>query len=85
MSKDGFNLGIALLLVVIFAIENVVYVKYFQAVEANQPIRASVYSVSIYVISIFGVISYINNYWYVIPVLLGAIIGTYGGVRWKIK
>jgi hypothetical protein len=79
--QGPFRLDIAIALFVLFTAENILYVKYFQAVSAHRAGLAAVYSTLIYVVSITGVLGYVSNAWYAAPVLVGAAIGTYFGVR----
>lgn len=60
-----------------YALLDALYALYTDAVTNLRPARASHTAVGIYALSAYGVKTYIENGWYVIPLLLGGWLGTY--------
>jgi hypothetical protein len=62
---------------------DMLYAIYTFDIINRKPIRAGTMASLIYSLSAFGVINYVHNYWYIIPMALGAWFGTYIVVKWK--
>lgn len=52
---------------------NARYIKY---VAKNKIIRAAIYSELVVLAYSFNVISFVDNYWYIIPMIIGGFAGT---------
>lgn len=79
----NFNGYLAVGLFVAYVVVDILYVYYTLYVTRLQSVAAAHTSVAIYLIAIFGVINYVNNYLYVIPISIGAWLGTYATVEWE--
>jgi hypothetical protein len=64
----------ALVLDVVFALYTIFVIKKRALAAANM-------SLLTYLLGALGIVSYVNNKWYVIPLALGAFIGSYITVR----
>ena len=60
-----------------YALLDALYAVYTDSVTNFRPGWASHTAVGIYALSAYGVKTYIENGWYVIPLLLGGWLGTY--------
>ncbi len=72
-----FNPLLALGIFLAYIVVDVLYVYYTLYVTRLRPVAAANTSVIIYLIAIFGIINYVQNYLYVMPISIGAWIGTY--------
>ncbi len=54
-----------------------VYAAYTVAIIKSQPGRAATFSLLTYILSAVGVVSYVDNKIYLIPLAAGAFVGTY--------
>ena len=59
---------------------DILYVYFIKAVQNDQPMQASFWSVLVTLTSTITVISYTEDHWAVIPALMGAAVGTYAGM-----
>lgn len=71
------NLKIAILLFAIQIIIDSAYCVYTKAVSQHKPLKAALSGCSIHFFLAIGVINYVKNYFYVIPIALGSFVGTY--------
>lgn len=78
-----FNPFLALDIFFAYVVVDILYVYYTLYVTRLRPVAAANISVTIYLIAIFGVINYVSNYLYVIPISIGAWAGTYVTVEWE--
>jgi len=60
---------------------DIIWVLYIRRVSQGKAVSASLYAVTVYLLSSFVTISYIENNYLLIPAALGAIIGTYTAVK----
>ena len=54
-----------------------VYAAYTVAIIKSKAARAATFSLITYILSAIGIVSYVDNKIYVVPLALGAFIGTY--------
>jgi len=54
-----------------------VFALYTVAIVKHQPFLASTMSLTTYLLSAIGIVSYVKNKWYLIPLATGAFVGTY--------
>ncbi len=71
-----FNLWYALLLFCLAGLLDAVYASYTFAVMKHKSLRAGALSSFIYFLSAIGILSYVDNKLYLIPLSLGAFAGT---------
>jgi uncharacterized protein YebE (UPF0316 family) len=78
-----FNWLIALGLFIAATLLDAVFALYTVAVVKTQPFRAASLSFFTYTLEAVGVVNYVNNKWYLIPLALGAFVGSYTVVKWE--
>jgi len=71
-----FNFLIALGLFILAAVLDAVHASYTYAVMKHRSILAGSLTALIYFLSAIGILSYVNNKLYLIPLALGAFFGT---------
>lgn len=71
-----FNILIAVGLFFVAAILDAVYTSYTYAVMKHRSIYAGTLTALIYFLSAIGILSYVNNKVYLVPLALGAFFGT---------
>ena len=80
---DKFNwLGAVGLFFASFGLE-AIFALYTFAVTKHKALQASTWSLISYGLLAVGILNFINNRWYVIPLALGAFCGTYAVVTWE--
>jgi len=77
-----FKWSVALTVFIVYIFFDVLYALYVICVSRRQAIRASFISSALYSLGAYGVMNYLENPWYVIPLACGAFIGTYIAVRY---
>jgi hypothetical protein len=60
---------------------DIFYTYYLKAVHEENALRASCWSVAVFLVACFAVIEYTTNHMLLIPAGLGAFCGTYVGMR----
>lgn len=75
------DLWIALAVFAAYFVIDVIYVQFVRSVAQGSAWRASACSVGIYLFMAFGVVQYVENRWYLIPLALGAWLGTFMAVK----
>ncbi|HEV2412582.1 MAG TPA: hypothetical protein VGS28_02120 [Candidatus Saccharimonadales bacterium] len=71
------NLGYSILLFFVALILDAVFALYTFSVTKHEPVKAGIYSAFIYLLSALGIVSFVNNKLYVIPLSLGAFLGAF--------
>lgn len=79
----SFNIYLAVGIFVAYVVVDILYVYYTLYVTRLRSLAAANTSVAIYLIAIFGVLNYVNNYLYAVPIAIGAWVGTYVTVEWE--
>jgi hypothetical protein len=64
-------------------VTDALWALYLIEVEERAPLLAASYGSSIHILTAFTVISYTENYLYLIPLVLGSFAGTYLTVKYK--
>lgn len=64
---------------------DVFYTYYLRAVQLESAIPAGVWAAILYVLTSVVIIGYIHNPWLLIPSVLGAFLGTYVGIKFRLK
>lgn len=80
-----FNPLIAMGIFVAYVVIDILYVYYTLYVTRLRAVAAANTSLLIYLIAAIGVINYVGNYLYIIPIVIGAWVGTYATVYWEKK
>ena len=77
-----FSLLKAVTVFAVYVVFDILYAVYVILVGRNQAFRAALVSAALYSIGAYGVMTYLENPWYLIPLALGAFVGTYAAVRY---
>ena len=67
---------------VVYVFFDILYALYVICVGRRQAVAASLISAVLYSLGAYGVMNYLHNILYLIPLALGAFIGTYVAVRY---
>lgn len=79
---NDFSWWTALTVFVVYVVFDILYALYVICVSRKQAIAASFTGAALYSLGAVGVMSYTHNTLYLIPLSLGAFIGTYIAVRY---
>lgn len=74
---EHFDWGIAALIFIVYILVDAMWAYYTIAVTKRQPAKAATVGALMYFLLAFGVLNYVHNYLYIIPIALGSWIGTY--------
>lgn len=80
-----FNWLTAVIVFCVYVIFDILYALYVICVSRRQALRASVISSFLYSLGAYGVMNYLENRWYLVPLACGAFIGTYIAVKYMSK
>ncbi|EKE21874.1 MAG: hypothetical protein ACD_7C00099G0006 [uncultured bacterium] len=72
-----FNIKIAILIFLAYFLIDAMYAVYTLSVVKKKPLVASSIGALMHFLLAFGVINYVQNYLYIIPLALGSWLGTY--------
>jgi hypothetical protein len=75
------NIWICLFLFAVYFVYDVLYAKFIISVQKLQSTLSATISGAMYVISAIGIIKYTDNPWYLLPVAMGASLGTFVFIR----
>jgi hypothetical protein len=78
-----FNLGTAGVVFVTYFLIDILYAFYVIYVGKRDAVRSALASSALYSLAAYGVITYSRNIAYVVPLALGAFLGTYVIVKLK--
>lgn len=82
---ESFSWTMALGITVIYIVGDALYAQYTLSVAERHPASASNASALIHLMYALGVMSYVGNYLYIIPIAIGSWIGTFFLVRRGLK
>ena len=77
---DDFSWAVALLVFAAYTSIDWLFTIYTIAIVERNKFRAANFGVGIYILGAFGVINYVGDWRYVIPMCLGGWVGTYVSV-----
>lgn len=77
MVASEFSWEITFVLFVTYVIIDFVYAAYILYVNRLQAVRAATCSSILYVLLAYGVLNYTHNHWYLIPIGIGAWLGSW--------
>ena len=72
-----FNYTTAIILFLTYTIIDMLYAAYILYVSRLQAVKAATCSMIIYCLLAYGVVSYSTNIWYIIPLAMGAWLGSF--------
>lgn len=67
---------------VVYVFFDILYALYVLCVSRKQAVAASAISAVLYSLGAYGVMNYLHNPWYLLPLACGAFIGTYIAVKY---
>lgn len=79
---NEFSWTTAATVFVVYVVFDILYALYVLCVSRKQAVAASAISSVLYSLGAYGVMSYLHNPWYIVPLACGAFIGTYVAVRY---
>ena len=82
MEPAHFNWFTAATVFVVYVVFDILYALYVLCVSQKRAFAASGISALLYSLGAYGVMSYLHNIWYLVPLAAGAFIGTYIAVRY---
>lgn len=74
---NSFDWGLAILIFIAYLVVDALYAQYTLHVTQYKAFSAATIGSLMHFILAFGVLNYVNNYLYVIPLAAGSWIGTY--------
>jgi hypothetical protein len=74
---QNFNIGLAVIIFIAYAVVDAAYAYYTLSVTRLKPYTAASVGAGMHFILAFGVINYVHNYFYIIPLALGSWVGTF--------
>lgn len=77
MDQVAFSYPTAWLVFWTYILVDIMYAYYIICVGKRRPFRAAIVSSILYSLLAFGVVSYSQNIWYLVPLACGAFIGTF--------
>lgn len=77
MDQVTFNYQTAWLVFFTYIWVDIMYAYYIICVEKRRALRAAIVSSFLYSLLAFGVVSYSQNIWYLVPLACGAFLGTF--------
>lgn len=77
-----FHWGVALVVFLTYVLIDILYAFYVIYVGKRDALKAALSSSALYSLAAYGVITYSRNIVYVIPLALGAFLGTYLVVKY---
>ena len=80
-----FNPFLALGVFVAYVLVDGLYAYYTLAVVSRSAVSAATTGAAMHFLLALGVISYIKNYWYILPLALGSWLGTFIVVKYAKK
>jgi uncharacterized membrane protein YfcA len=82
VETEPFSWYTAATVFVVYVVFDILYALYVICVGKKQAVRASLISSALYSLGAYGIVTYLHNNWYLIPLALGAFIGTYIAVKY---
>jgi uncharacterized protein YebE (UPF0316 family) len=79
---NDFSWTTAALVFVVYVFFDILYALYVLCVSRKQALSASLISSVLYSLGAYGVMNYLHNPWYIIPLAGGAFLGTYVAVKY---
>lgn len=82
---QSFDFKIASVVFIAYLLVDAMYAYYTISVTKKKPITSASVGATMHFLIAFGVLNYVQNYLYVIPLAIGSWIGTYFVVRYDQK
>lgn len=78
-----FSWEMALFVFVIYIVIDALYAIYIRRTAEKNALSSANYGAILHIFLAIGVISYVNNFLYIIPLVLGSWVGTYLAVKYS--
>jgi hypothetical protein len=62
---------------------DIFYSYYIKAIQDEEALKAGLWAGTVYAIASLSVINFTTNHWLIIPASIGAVCGTYVGIRMR--
>lgn len=82
---QSFDIKIAVVVFVAYLVVDAMYAYYTITVIKKRPIASATTGALMHFLIAFGVLNYVQNYLYIIPLALGSWVGTYMVVKWDLR
>lgn len=82
---QSFDFRVAGIVFVAYLLVDAMYAYYTLAVTKNRPVAAASVGATMHFLIAFGVLNYVQNYLYVVPLAVGSWFGTYFVVKYSLK
>ena len=82
---QSFDFKVAAVVLIAYLLVDAMYAYYTLAVTRNKPVAAASVGATMHFLIAFGVLNYVQNYLYIIPLAVGSWFGTYFVVRYSLK
>lgn len=79
---NDFSWSTAALVFGVYVVFDILYALYVLCVSRKQAVAASAISSVLYSLGAYGVMTYLHNPWYILPLACGAFLGTYIAVKY---
>jgi len=73
----------AVILFVFYLVFDVLYAHYILAMGESKAFKSANISAILIVMSLYGTIEVVKNYWFIIPIALGSWLGTYITIKFQ--
>ncbi len=74
---NEFSVLVGIFIFILYILIDGMYAYYTMAVTEKRPMRAAMTASTLHLLLAIGVLSYVDNYLYIIPLIAGSWIGTY--------
>lgn len=78
---QSIDIRVSVLIFIAYILIDGMYAYYTLAVTKRRPLASATTGALMHFLIAFGVLSYVQNYWYILPLVLGSWVGTYLVVR----
>lgn len=82
---QSFDFNIAMVVFLAYLLVDAMYAYYTLAVTKKKPFTSATVGSLMHFFIAFGVLNYVQNYLYIVPLALGSWIGTYVIVKYESK
>ncbi len=82
-SLQHLDLGIGLLIFCAYIFIDGLYVAYTYSIVKKEPVLAATMGAIMYLLLAFGIVNFVDNFLYVVPLVAGSWLGTYFVVKYE--
>lgn len=83
MKPEEFSIVVCVSVFVAYAVIDALYAWYVYAVAKHRAFMSANIGAGMHFLMAYGVISYTNNWWYILPLAAGSWLGTFCVVKWE--